>query len=135
VVLYPAIRSTYAPRETPQGLWRQYDHYGQAKATSVAAHRALPSWRPVAPAALVAIALVGMIAGRTWPRRLAVPLLHALGCLVVGRSVSRDGKGDPVRAALVQEICHWSFGLGFWRGMWRMVRGRPVQIPMQGKDL
>jgi len=134
VVCDPGVRSRYFPRETPAGLWRQYDRYGLAKATSVAIHGKLPSWRPVAPAALVAASVLGLVAGRTWRSRLAIPTLHALGCVLVGRSVSRDDRGDLVRATMVQEICHWSFGLGFWSGVWRMLRGRAVQVPLAGHE-
>ena len=82
-----------------------------------------------APAALVAVTVIGLLAGRTWRQRAAVPVIHALGCGVVGEWVSRRESSDPVRAALVQEICHWSYGLGLWRGIVRVVRGRPAQIP------
>jgi hypothetical protein len=34
-----------------------------------------------------------------------------------------------LRAALVQEICHWSYGLGLWSGIVRIVRGQPAQTP------
>ena len=116
VVCDPAVRSDYTPRETPVALWRQYNRYGLAKASSLETHRALPSWRPVAPAALVAVTIIGLFAGRTWRRRSAVPAIHALGCGVIGHWVSRRESSDPLRAALVQEICHWSYGLGLWRG-------------------
>jgi succinoglycan biosynthesis protein ExoA len=130
VICDPAVRSDYTPRETPAALWRQYDRYGLAKASSLAIHRALPSWRPVAPAALVAVTAVGLVTGRTWKGRAAVPVLHALGCGVVAHWVSRRAASDPWRAALVQEICHWSFGFGFWRGIGRMARSRPVQTSL-----
>jgi GT2 family glycosyltransferase len=127
VVCDPAVRSDYTPRQTPTGLWRQYRHYGLAKASSIETHRALPSWRPVAPAALVALTIIGLLTGRTWRQRLALPALHALGCGVVAHRVSRQESSDVLRSALVQEICHWSFGLGFWGGIVRLVRRQPVQ--------
>jgi hypothetical protein len=129
VICDPAVRSDYTPRQTPVALWRQYKSYGLAKASSLKTHRTLPSWRPVAPAALVALAVIGLFAGRTWRRRAAVPVIHALGCGVIGQYVSRRESSDPLRAALVQEICHWSYGLGLWRGIGRIVRGQPVQTP------
>ena len=129
VVLDPTLRSRYFPRESPGALWRQYERYGIAKASSIAKHGGLPSWRPLAPAALIAAAFVGIAAGRTRASRFAVPLMHGVGCLFVGVFVSRRGGTDPWRAAAVQEICHWSFGLGFWFGLWQWLRGRPVQVP------
>jgi succinoglycan biosynthesis protein ExoA len=130
VVCDPAVRSDYTPRQTPVALWRQYNRYGLAKASSLQTHRALPTWRPVAPAALVALTIVGLLAGRTWKHRAAVPAVHALVCAVIAQWVSRRESSDPVRATLVQEICHWSYGLGLWRGIVRMVRSRPVQTPL-----
>jgi succinoglycan biosynthesis protein ExoA len=130
VICDPAVRSDYTPRGTPRALWRQYDRYGLAKASSLETHRAFPSWRPVAPAVLVAVAIIGLLTGRTWRRRSAVPAIHALGCGVIGVWVSRRESSDPLRATLVQEICHWSYGLGLWRGILRMVRSRPVQTPL-----
>jgi succinoglycan biosynthesis protein ExoA len=129
VICDPAVRSDYTPRQTPVALWRQYNRYGIAKASSLETHRALPSWRPVAPAALVAVAIIGLCARRTWKGRAAVPVIHALGCGVIGQWVSRRESSDPLRAALVQEICHWSYGLGLWSGIARIVRGQPAQTP------
>jgi len=129
VICDPAVRSDYTPRQTPVALWRQYKSYGLAKASSLEKHRTLPTWRPLAPAALVAFTIIGLFAGRTWRRRAAVPVIHALGCGVIGQWVSRQESCDPLRAALVQEICHWSYGLGLWRGIARIVRGRPAQTP------
>ena len=129
VICDPAVRSDYTPRQTPAALWRQYNSYGRAKASSLETHRTLPTWRPLAPAALVAATVIGLLAGRTWKQRVAVPAIHALGCGVIGQWVSRQESCDPVRAALVQEICHWSYGLGLWRGIVRVVRGRPAQMP------
>jgi succinoglycan biosynthesis protein ExoA len=129
VICDPAVRSDYTPRQTPAALWRQYKSYGLAKASSLEKHRTLPTWRPLAPAALVAFSIIGLAAGRTWRRRAAVPAIHALGCGVIGQWVSRRESCDPLRAALVQEICHWSYGLGLWRGIVRIVRGRPAQTP------
>jgi GT2 family glycosyltransferase len=131
VLLDPDIRSTYFPRESPSALWRQYRNYGRAKATSVAVHGALPSWRPVAPAGLVAAAAVGVLVGRNWRQRAMIPLLHGAGCLLIGVKVTRDGRTDPIRAAAVQEVCHWSYGTGFWQGMARAARGLGVQEPLE----
>ncbi len=50
----PSIRSWYFPRQTPEALWRQYVNYGMCKASTLAKHRTLPYWRPLAPAIMVA---------------------------------------------------------------------------------
>jgi succinoglycan biosynthesis protein ExoA len=129
VICDPAVRSNYTPRQKPAALWRQYKSYGLAKASSLETHRTLPTWRPLAPAALVALTVIGLLAGGSWRRRVAVPAIHALGCGVIGQWVSRQESCDPLRAALVQEICHWSYGLGLWSGIVRILRGQPAQTP------
>jgi glycosyltransferase involved in cell wall biosynthesis len=70
VHLDPKIRSTYRPRQTPGGLLRQQFRYGQAKAEMLWANGAFPSWRPLAPALLVAGIVAGVavgISGPMWP--------------------------------------------------------------------
>ena len=47
VIVDPAIRSWYFPRETPRALTRQYHNYGLAKASTLAKHGRLPTWRPL----------------------------------------------------------------------------------------
>jgi len=131
IVLDPSIRSFYFPRETPRALWRQYFNYGVAKASTLGKHRTLPSWRPLAPAALVALSAVGLLGGRG-AGRVAVPLAHAVGCAVVGASVSDDPGVAAPQAALVTAICQWSYGLGFWKGVGRLVRGSGFDVRPTG---
>src|SRR2546421_3753389 len=46
ILLDPSIRSWYFPRETPRALVRQYFNYGVCKASTLAKHSTLPTWRP-----------------------------------------------------------------------------------------
>lgn len=126
--LDPAIRSWYVPRGTPRALWRQYFNYGMCKASTLAKHRTLPYWRPLAPAALVAgfvIAAVGAVAARRPLAATALPAAYALASGTVAARVSRTPGVSPPRAALAVWICHVAYGLGFWNGIGRIVRGRP----------
>jgi GT2 family glycosyltransferase len=123
VLLDPTIRSSYFPRETPRALRRQYFNYGVAKASTLAKHRTLPSWRPLAPAALVAASVVGVVWGRGWGR-LAVPVAHAVACAGAAVKVSDDPGVAPHRAFATLQICHWSYGVGFWSGISRILRGQ-----------
>ena len=123
VLLDPTIKSAYFPRETPRGLRRQYFNYGVAKASTLAKHRTLPTWRPLVPAALVAATVAGAVFGRG-AARVAVPAMHAAACAVAAAKVSDDPGVAPHRAFAVLQICHWSYGAGFWSGVLRMVRGQ-----------
>ena len=123
VVLDPTIRSAYFPRATPRSLGKQYRNYGVAKASTWAKHRSLPSWRPLAPAALVAGTVTCALTTRGWAR-LAVPVAHGLLCAAEGMRLARDPGVAPHRAMAAVEIAHWSYGVGFWSGVWRIVRRR-----------
>ena len=130
VLLDPSIRSTYFVRETPRAVARQYHNYGVCKASTLVKHRSLPTLRPLAPAALILAAGVGLVGGRGWGK-VAVPLLHAV---VTGAAVGRasDRRVDPVRTWAVVEICHWTYGIGFWSGLRRALVGRGFDTRPQG---
>lgn len=126
--LDPSILSWYFPRQTPEGLWRQYFNYGVCKASTLKKHRVLPYWRPLAPALMVggsaALAVVGVSSRRT--RYVVVPaLVYGSAVGAVAMRLGREPGVAPHRAAAALVICQWSYGLGFWAGLWRIVRGQP----------
>ena len=134
--LDPTIRSWYFPRQTPRALWRQYENYGMCKASTLAKHRTLPYWRPLAPALMVA-ASVGWAVGGAGPAPSGGgrPAGRGLRRRPPGRSAcaSRDEPGvAPHRAVATLAICHWGYGLGFWRGIGRIVRRRPFDVRAAG---
>ena len=123
IVLDPDIRSWYFPRDNVRSLWRQYANYGVAKASTLAKHRSLPTWRPLAPAALVGASLLAFLLGRG-PARFAIPAVHAAAAATVAGRAARDPGVAPHRAFMAIEVCHWSYGVGFWAGVARIVRRR-----------
>ena len=122
IVLDPSIRSWYFPREAPRALRRQYFNYGVAKASTLAKHHSLPTWRPLAPAALVAATVLAFLGGKR--TRLAIPLLHSALCAAEAARIGRRPGVAPHRALAVLLVCHWSYGCGFWAGIARLVTGR-----------
>ncbi|MCB1014597.1 MAG: glycosyltransferase family 2 protein [Acidimicrobiales bacterium] len=135
--LDPSIRSEYFPRQTVRALWRQYYNYGLCKASTLNKHRRLPSWRPLAPAAMVAGAAGLGVAGAAARRPLlvAAPVLaYVAGAGVVAlRLADRPGVA-PHRALGALSVCHWAYGLGFWAGVGRMLTGRPFDTrPRKGR--
>jgi hypothetical protein len=66
-----------------------------------------------------------------WRGRLGRGLLpvaaYAAGAGVVGARLSRDPGVAPHRAAAALAICQWTYGLGFWAGVYRILRGRPFE--------
>lgn len=123
VIIDPEIRSAYFPRSSHRALRRQYFNYALGQVSTLAKHRRLPSWRPLAPALLVAATVLGAVTGRrAW--RVAIPAAHAATCAAAAVRVSSDPGVAPHRAFACIEICHWSYGIGFWAGMLRLLRGR-----------
>lgn len=131
ILLDPMIRSSYFPRDTVKGLARQYANYGVAKASTLAKHRSLPSWRPLAPAALVAVSAAAALRARGW-RRLAIPAAHALACALAAVPLGRDPGVAPHRVAGAFAVCHWSYGYGFWSGVGRILRGAEFDTRPKG---
>ena len=126
--LDPSIRSEYFPRQTPRSLWRQYFNYGMCKASTLKKHRTLPSWRPLAPAAMVAgaAALGAVGAGTRRPLLAAAPAVaYAVGAGIVAVRLSDQPGVAPHRVLGALSVCHWAYGLGFWAGVGRIVTGRP----------
>lgn len=131
IVLDPSIRSWYFPRETPRALARQYFNYGIGKASTLAKHRTLPTWRPLVPAGLVAGALLAAI-GLHGARRVAIPAAYAVAASAAALRVAGDPGVAPHRAGVALAICHWAYGAGFWAGVARLARGRPFDSQPRG---
>ena len=128
VYVDPSIRSEYTPRDRPADLWRQYFRYGMGKAEMLWRNGKLPSWRPLAPLALVLgvalLALVGLVTG-VW-----VPLMVLAGLwlvLLIWVALRAD---EPAPGVLfVAGIMHLAYGLG---ELWGLVRG-PVADRSHGR--
>jgi succinoglycan biosynthesis protein ExoA len=115
VLVVPTIRSTYRPRESATALWRQFYRYGLGKADMLYINGEFPSWRPLAPMALVvglvAFLVVGLATG--WWLPLVALLLLLL--LVVGMAAG----GSPLGVAAIA-IMHSAYGIGLIRGLLRL---------------
>ncbi len=127
VVVDPAIRSWYFPRQSAPALARQYFNYGRGKASTLRKHRRLPHWRPLVPAALVlaTATAAGVAAWRREPLALVtLPAAYLTGTAAVALRLARLPGVTPGRAATALVVCHWAYGLGFWAGVARILSGR-----------
>jgi hypothetical protein len=128
IVLDPTIRSQYFPRQTPIALLRQYHNYGMCKASTFAKHKTLPHWRPLVPGAMVGLSvcwiLTRLARRRPWSALLPI-VVYAGGAAAVGIRLSRQRGVTPHRAGVAMAICHWGYGVGLWRGVARILTGRP----------
>lgn len=121
VLLDPELEVLYFPRGSPRRLAKQYYGYGLAKADMLLKHRALPSLRPLAPAALVAGLVASMVAGAVNPRYFGVTMWVATGysgVLVVGAAGLVSGSATRrLRAAATAPLMHVPYGVGVWIGL------------------
>ena len=136
IILDPAIRSVYFPRDTPRALARQYHNYGMCKASTLAKHRTLPYWRPLVPAAMVAFTVLWILAavvrGR-WMRAVLPPLAYVLGAMGVSLRLARNAEDvSPWPIATALAIIQWTYGVGFLRGLARIATGRPFDTRPRG---
>ncbi len=118
VLLEPRISSVYRPRETPASLMRQFYRYGGGKADLLYVNGRWPSLRPLAPLALVAALIAGVVLAAFdlwWP--LVVVAASWLATVVVA------GRGHPLCMTAVA-IMHLSYGTGLVRGLIR----RPSKV-------
>jgi glycosyltransferase involved in cell wall biosynthesis len=118
VLLDPGITSRYRPRDTAGALLRQHFRYGQAKAELLWANGRFPSWRPLAPAALVfglAATMLLAATGTWWP----LAVLGGAWLLLLLAASLPAGTLAPlvVAAAGLMQI---GYGCGFW---WSLIRG------------
>lgn len=123
VRLDPSIRSTYRPRHSLRALWRQYYTWGNAKAELLWANGRWPSWRPLAPLALV----VGLVASSLvapltpWPLWI---LLASWALVLTGAAIGSGRLAPLVFGAAATMQLSYGIGLvvGLLRGPWRTRR-------------
>lgn len=122
VVLDPLIVSSYQPRSDPGRLFNQFRRYGQGKAEMFWANGEFPSWRPLAPLALViaiaAAVVASVVLANFWPVAAMVG-----GWLVSSLLVFfKHGRLGPAVAG-VAAVMQVAYGLGL---AWGLVRGPGV---------
>jgi succinoglycan biosynthesis protein ExoA len=131
ILVDPDIRCSYRPRRTVRGLWNQYLRYGQAKAEMLWANGRFPSWRPLAPAALV-LALVASIIAAALGQLEPLVLVGATWLAVIG-SIAVFAPASTRRVLTAAALMHISYGLGLWLGL---IRGpRPVRSMLEASTV
>jgi len=135
IVLCPAIRSTYYPRESWAKLRRQYYEYGYWKTRLMFKLGGKLLARHFVPPALV-VALAGsallLLHPLTAPLAGVVPGLYALGVLAASALLSWRARSPALlpHLVLVLPTLHLAWGLGFLVGL--LVGPRELQTPERG---
>ena len=119
VYVDPSIVSQYTPRDHPGALWRQYFRYGLGKAEMLWRNGTFPSWRPLAPLALVLglvlLTLVGLVT-QVWLPLLVLAALWLLLVIWVALRADEPAPGVILAAA----IMHLTYGVG---ELWGLISG------------
>lgn len=139
VLLIPDLTARYYARPTLRQLGRMYFQYGLFKPLVARKVGRVMTARQLVPAGFVAALGLTLSMALLWPGTAwALGVLAVLyGAAVIGSSLpyARD-EGMPCALALmiVFPTLHVSYGVGFWRGMWRAVFHRtaldPAAVPL-----
>jgi succinoglycan biosynthesis protein ExoA len=139
VYLDPAIKSRYAPRNSPRKLWKQYFEYGWWRVQTMRRHPHSWRWRQVIPPVFVGtfILLLFLSFFLPWARPLfalqATPYLLALAYATFSvRGRVQDGL-ELLYFPVAVAILHFSWGLGFilniLSGGTYPYRAQPPRVP------
>ncbi len=124
VLLSPRIQSRYYNRSSLRSLWRQYYQYGLYKVRVLQKHPLQMRPRQFAPIALVSAVLGGALLAPfsralRWLWLLAVALYAAANLLASVHTARRHGWEHLRFLPVVFGTLHFSYGLGFLRGLVR----------------
>ena len=113
----------YFPRDSFEGLARQYYKYGRGRARTLLKLGSFPTLRPVLPFAMVAGATALITIPPLWP---AAPLAFATYALATGAEAVRvSGTLGPAAVPIVWAmfpVLHASHGAGFAAGLLQYLR-------------
>lgn len=112
--LEPSARIAYHPRRTPDGLARQYFHYGVGRATTLLRHRSRLRPRQAIPTAVAPVVLAAL-AGHWLPWLLLPALGWAALCQVWGVVLAiGERRWAGLLSGSAAMIMHFAWSAGFW---------------------
>lgn len=121
ILLSPAIKCEYSVRPSLVALARQYFRYGLWKVKTIGAYPESLRWRQLVAPAFVAV-LVGLLVLTAWTPLpvLALCISYMLANLFASAVCARDrGWRYLPLLPLTFATIHFSWGLGFWAGLFR----------------
>jgi len=71
------------------------------------------------------------VTGR-WLLALVPAVGYAAGAGAVSLRIGDQPGVAPHRALIALSVCHWGYGIGFWRGIGRILTGRPFDSRPRG---
>lgn len=121
------IRSGYQPRGSPRQLFGQQLQYGYWRPFVLRKHRQAGSVRQLVPMVFIAACAVCVVLAPAFHLGLVALLgLYAAYLLTASVLAARQARelGLAWRLPLVIAAYHLGYGLGGWRGLWDIWRGR-----------
>lgn len=122
IFLNPKIKSRYYSRGTLKSLWLQYCQYGYWKVRVMQKHPKQMSLRQFVPVLLVGILACSLISALFFKKAFALFCFFACIYLIVNTAVSlfavfKLRTPDALYLPAIYSILHFSYGLGFFRGL------------------
>jgi glycosyltransferase involved in cell wall biosynthesis len=120
IFLSPKIRCKYYVRASYQKLYRQYNQYGYWKVYLNKKHRAFLSVRQLIPFLFVVFLILGFIASCF---HIIIGMLYISGivayCLLALYFAFQKTQqlGDAIKIASTFFLLHWSYGIGYAKGL------------------
>jgi succinoglycan biosynthesis protein ExoA len=118
IFLDSRIRSTYTPRGSVPGLWRQYFQYGWWRVETIRRHPGSARWRHLAAPALVLVLVTLSVTAPFVP--FIAPAVALLGAFYLGvLTLAAHGQrrrlpsGEWILVPVAISAMHLSWGLGF----------------------
>ena len=121
------IRSWYRPRDSLRHLFRQQFQYGYWRPFVLRKHGQPGSLRQLVPMIFVAAGAMFALASPWFGLPLALLALAYAGYLALASALAARGAGEwglLPRLPAVIAAHHLGYGLGTWRGLWDVWRGR-----------
>ncbi len=135
VYLSREIVAWYYPRDSLQGLARQYFNYGRGRARTLLKHRKLPTHRPLVPFVTLILGVILLATAGWHPFSLPAFLAYSLLCVAEAVRVGRAAVWWSVPLiAFLFPVMHVAHGLGMGVGLLRYARHpdwtQPESVPL-----
>ena len=124
IFITPNIRSTYYPRSSFEGLFKQYFEYGKWKVAVIKKHKRPSRLAHLVPMLFVAFLLLGFLItiffGKVpWIFRIVFGLYLLLDFCFSFSNSYVNSIGCKFGLMFAHFILHFSYGLGFWCGIFK----------------
>jgi len=129
VLLIPDVVAYYYARDSLGRVARMFYQYGCFKPLAARKAGRVLTLRSLVPGAFVLGLAAGPALGMLWPGALALWALAvggyaAAALMYASRAAGGLGSRCVLALAAVFPVIHLSYGLGYWRGLWDLLRRR-----------